>query len=40
MVVENLAFSLGGGVLLGYLAGKAFRFVIKIAVIVVGLFIS
>lgn len=39
MPVEDIAFSAGGGFLFGAVAGHAIKKVIKIAVIVIGLFI-
>jgi uncharacterized membrane protein (Fun14 family) len=37
--VEDFLFSAGGGLLLGYLAGKAVKVVAKITAIIIGLFI-
>ena len=37
--VENILFTLGGGSLFGYLAGMAFKRIVKFAAIVVGVFV-
>jgi uncharacterized membrane protein (Fun14 family) len=37
--METLLFSLGGGSLLGYLAARALRVIVKIAAIIIGVFI-
>ena len=39
MLVEEPIFGLIGGFLFGYLAGKASKFIVKAAVIIVGLFV-
>ncbi len=39
MSIENLVFSAGGGFLFGVLAGYAIKKVMKIAAIVIGLFV-
>jgi uncharacterized membrane protein (Fun14 family) len=39
LTIENLVFSAGGGFLFGVVAGYAIKKVMKIAVIVIGLFV-
>lgn len=39
VALEETLFGLGGGLIFGYVAGKAFKFVAKAAAIVIGVFV-